>query len=381
MLKNWDGWIVFSLFALFLIGEAVIISVNVVPYLMDSCQKLSLYKKPLLQFMVFSIGFLLASLLARLDYKKYMSGAIPYLIALITILSLLFVFIKKLLTGRSVDRWLFGGSIQPLEFAKIALVVFFSYYIVRKGNLRQWRYLFWALLFPLLMAFLLLAQPDKGGAVFILLMTALMVYVGGVPKRVYLLVFPLFSLMVYYILTSKGYVAERLSAWKDPFLDPEDSGYQIIQSLYALARGGFMGVGVGQGLQKMGSLPASDTDYIIAVIGEEMGFLGIFVVIVLYAILVGRLLWYALKAKEHMEKLLLFGTATNFALSFLWNLAMVSNLIPPKGIALPFVSYGPSNLLASLLFLGIAQSVINHQERSLSSPLRTSSTPTILKHA
>ena len=84
--------------------------------------------------------------------------------------------------------------------------------------------------FPFLIAFLLLLQPDKGGAVFILLMAALMVYVGGVPKRVYLVVLPFIFLVIYYILTSKGYVAERLSAWKDPFLDPEDSGYQIIQS-------------------------------------------------------------------------------------------------------------------------------------------------------
>ncbi len=381
MLRNWDGWIVFSLFALFLMGEAVIISVNVVPYLLDSYHKLGLYKKPILQFVVFSLGFLLASFLARFDYRRYMGGAIPYLLVLATLFSLFIVLLKKLLTGRSVDRWLLGGSVQPLEFAKIALVVFLSYYIVRKGNLRQWKHLFWALFFPLLMVLLLLAQPDRGGAVFMLLITALMVYVGGVPKRVYLIVLPLFSVMVYYILTSKGYVAERLSAWRDPFLDAEDSGYQIIQSLYALARGGFMGVGVGQGLQKMGSLPASDTDYVIAVIGEEMGFLGVFVVIVLYATLVGRLLWYAFRANGLMEKLLLFGIASNFAYSFLWNLAMVSNLIPPKGIALPFVSYGPSNLLASLIFLGIAQSVINHQERTSPSASSTSSTLTILKHA
>jgi len=214
-----------------------------------------------------------------------------------------------------------------------------------------------------------------------LLMAALMVYVGGVPKRVYLVVLPFIFLVIYYILTSKGYVAERLSAWKDPFVDPEDSGYQIIQSLYALARGGLMGVGIGQGFQKLGALPASDTDYIMAVIGEEMGFLGIFMVIVLYCFLIGRLFWYSLKASEPVGKLILFGTALNFALSFLWNMAMVSNLIPPKGIALPFISYGSSNLFASLVFLGMAQAVINHQERTSSSFSSTSSTLTFPKHA
>ncbi|MFN3869902.1 MAG: FtsW/RodA/SpoVE family cell cycle protein [Aquificaceae bacterium] len=359
MLKYWDKWILFGLFGLFLIGEAMLVSINAVPRFVDSYSNLSLYRKPLIQLAVFVLGFFVASLLARIDYRSLIRGALPYLINLVAILSLILVVIKKIISGKSVDRWLLGGSVQPLEFAKISLVIFLSYYIVKKGNLRQWRHLLWALFFPVAMAFLLLLQPDKGGAVFILLMTALMVYVGGVPKRVYLIVIPILFLFIYYILTSKGYVAERLSAWKDPFFDPEDSGYQILQSLYALARGGLMGVGIGQGLQKMGPLPVSDTDFVIAVIGEEMGFVGVFLVVVLYCILIGRLLWYSLKTSEPMEKLLLFGIAFNFALSFLWNLAMVSNLIPPKGIALPFVSYGASNLFASLLFLGIAQSVIN----------------------
>lgn len=381
MLKHWDGWIILSLFALFIIGETAIISINVVPYFMDSYSTFSLYKKPIFQLVVFFLGLYIANILARVDYRLFMKGIVPYLLIGLTVLSLIAVLMKKFISGRAVDRWLFGTSIQPLEFAKISLVIFLSYYIVRKGNLRQWKNLLWALFFPFLIAFLLLLQPDKGGAVFILLMTALMVYVGGVPKKVYLAVLPLMFTVIYYILTSKGYVAERLSAWKDPFLDPEDSGYQIIQSLYALARGGLMGVGIGQGFQKLGALPASDTDYIMAVIGEEMGFLGIFMVIVLYCFLIGRLFWYSLKASEPVGKLILFGTALNFALSFLWNMAMVPNLIPPKGIALPFISYGSSNLFASLLFLGIAQSVINHQERTSSSFSSTSSTLTLFKHA
>jgi len=381
VLKHWDGWIIFSIFALFTIGETAIISINVVPYLMDSYSTLSLYKKPLLQLVVFFLGLYVANILARVDYRLFMKGVIPYFVIGFTVISLVAVVIKKFISGKMVDRWLLGTSIQPLEFAKISLVIFLSYYIVRKGNLRRWKNLSWALFFPFLIAFLLLLQPDKGGAVFILLMAALMVYVGGVPKRVYLVVLPFIFLVIYYILTSKGYVAERLSAWKDPFLDPEDSGYQIIQSLYALARGGLMGVGIGQGVQKLGALPASDTDYIMAVIGEEMGFLGIFMVIVLYCFLIGRLFWYSLKASEPVGKLILFGTALNFALSFLWNMAMVSNLIPPKGIALPFISYGSSNLFASLVFLGMAQAVINHQERTSSSFSSTSSTLTFPKHA
>ncbi|MCS6957034.1 MAG: FtsW/RodA/SpoVE family cell cycle protein [Aquificaceae bacterium] len=381
MVRVWDGWILFSTITLFLIGEIVIASVNLVPYIWEQYSTASIYRKPLLQLFVFLLGFWLATALARMDYRLFVRGSVPYLFVFLSLISLFIVFIKKTISDKAVDRWLFGVSVQPLEFAKISLVIFLSYYIVRKGNLRQWKHLFWAIFFPLLMVLLLIMQPDKGGAVFLLIMTALMVYVGGVPKRVYVVVFPLMLIVVYYILTSKGYVAERLSAWKDPFLDPEDSGYQIIQSLYALAKGGLLGVGIGQGIQKMGPLPAADTDYVIAVLGEEMGFLGVMLVIVLYSLLMFRLLWYSLKVTEPVGKLILVGTAMNFALSFFWNLAMASNLLPPKGIALPFLSYGSSNLFASLIFLGIAQSVINHAESKSVSFSSTSSTLINVKHA
>ncbi|MCS7196375.1 MAG: FtsW/RodA/SpoVE family cell cycle protein [Aquificaceae bacterium] len=381
MTKVWDGWILFSLLALFLLGETVIVSVNLVPHLMDAYGNLSLYRRPLLQLAVFLLGLWLATLLAKTDYRLLVRSFLPYLLVSLSLLSLFAVVVKKLVSGKAVDRWLLGSSLQPLEFAKISLVLFLSYYIVRKGSLRRWKHFVWAFFPPFSMAFLLLLQPDKGGAVFLLLLTALMVYVGGVPKKVYMMVFPLIILVVYYILTSKGYVAERLSAWKDPFLDPEDSGYQIIQSLYALAMGGFLGVGIGQGLQKMGPLPASDTDYVVAIVGEEMGFFGVLLVILLYSLLVGRLLWHSLKTSEPMGRLILFGTAANFALSFLWNMAMVSNLIPPKGIALPFISYGTSNLFASLIFLGMAQSVVNHRESTNFSPSKTSSASILLKQA
>jgi Bacterial cell division membrane protein len=187
-------------------------------------------------------------------------------------------------------------------------------------------------------------------------------YVGGIPYKLYL---PAIALVGFFslFLLREGYVSERLSAWIDPFADAEDTGYQIIQSLYALAKGGPFGVGIGKGIQKMGALPAADTDYVISIIGEEMGFLGVMMVVLLYALLVSRLFYYSVKVDEPFGKLLLFGVAMNFSLAFLWNLAMASNLLPPKGIALPFVSYGTSNLLASLIMIGLAQSVIRVWQR------------------
>jgi cell division protein FtsW len=259
-----------------------------------------------------------------------------------------------------------------LEFAKIAIIIFLSYYIVSKGSLRSIRTFSWASFIVLLHAILLVLQPDKGGALFILLLSFSLVYVGGIPYKLYIPAVALVGLFIFFLLKN-GYVSERLSAWIDPFADAEDTGYQIIQSLYALAKGGPFGVGIGKGIQKMGALPGADTDYVISIIGEEMGFLGVMVVVLLYALLIRRLFYYSVKVHEPFGKLLLFGIAMNFSLAFLWNLAMASNLLPPKGIALPFVSYGNSNLLASLIMIGLAQSVIRVWQRE-----RTFSTLTAL---
>lgn len=376
----WDKWILFSLFVLFTIGESIVISVNVVPSLWESYLNMGIYRKPLLQLLVFILGLLLSGVIARVDYRSYMRGHLPYVFILLSVLSLLLVLVKKLVLGKPVDRWLLGTSLQPLEFVKLALVIFLTSYILNKGGLQQWKYFLWAIFFPVLIALLLLFQPDKGGAVFVLLLTAAIIYVGGVPKRVYIILFLLMGLFIHQILSSGGYVAERLSAWKDPFADPEEGGYQIIQSIYALARGGPLGVGLGQGIQKMGPLPTADSDYIMATVGEELGFMGILTVFILYGILISRLFYHSLKTQDRMGKLILFGTAINFALAFLWNTAMVSNLIPPKGIALPFLSYGPSNLLASMLFIGVAHSVINNQGKSSRSLPKTSSALTALRH-
>lgn len=377
---RWDRWVLYSVIALFLLGEVAILSVNVVPYIWHDFYQMSIYKKPILQLFAFLIGLLLAHLISGIDYRLYTRGKIPYLFMVLSLVSLVAVLVKKILTHKPVDRWLIGTSIQPLEFSKVAVIIFLSSYIVHKGDLRKWRYLLWAILLPFFISFLLLLQPDKGGAVFILLLSGLIAYVGGVPKKAYPLLLLFAPIVLYLALSSGGYVSERFSAWKDPFADPEDSGYQIVQSIYALAKGGLFGVGIGQGIQKMGALPTADTDYVVAILAEELGFVGVLTLSLLYAILVGRLLWKAIHTEDKLGKLLLFGIGLNFALSFLWNMGVVSNLLPPKGIALPLVSYGTSNLVASMLMIGIAQSVINYSDKKSFAFSATSSALTASKH-
>lgn len=353
-----DRWILYAVILLFIIGETVIISSNLLPYVFENYRDLSIYKKPIYQLLTFLLGMFLIS--KKFDYLLLKKKSVVYSFVSASTLMLMIVLVKKYITHRHVDRWLIGTSLQPLEFTKVALVIFIAYYLVEKGSIKEWRYILWASFLVFINAFLISLQPDKGGAVFVLLLCGTLLYVGGIPKKVYLPILMLFVLFILYILTSKsGYVAERFSAWKDPFADPEESGYQIIQSLFAFAHGGLWGVGIGKGLQKMGALPAADTDYVISLIGEEFGFIGVLLVFCLYSILVGRLLYFTYKINEPFGKLLLFGIAMNFAIAFLWNVGMAVNLLPPKGIALPLLSYGPSNLLFSLIAIWFAKSVMS----------------------
>ncbi len=324
-------------------------------------------KRPILQLLAFLVGLFVSFYIARVDYKRFFNEKFVYALVGISLVSLLTVLVKKLILGKAVDRWLFGGSVQPLEFAKVVIILFLSYYIVSKGSLRNPKTFLWAFFIVFLHVIFLVLQPDKGGALFILLLSFSLMYVGGIPYKIYVPV-AVFVFALSFLFLKNGYVSERLSAWIDPFADAEETGYQIIQSLYALAKGGPFGVGIGKGIQKMGALPEADTDYVISVIGEEMGFLGVMIVVLLYALLVGRLFYYSIKVYEPFGKLLLFGIAINFSLASLWNLAMASNLLPPKGIALPLVSYGTSNLFTSLTMIGLAQSVIRvwQRERTLS---------------
>jgi len=359
-----DRWIAYSVVLLFIIGEVGIISSNVLGV---GEFKYETLRRPLLQMISFTIGLFLANFMSRMDYRKLFRKKIAYSFILLSFLLLMAVLIKKIATGKPVDRWLIGKSVQPLEFLKISVIIFLAYYIVTKGSLRSFMLISWAFLLIFSNVLLLTLQPDKGGAVFVLILSLSIMYVGGIPYKLYL---PLLAFAFFFSLSllRVGYVSERIAAWMDPFAEAEEEGYQIIQSLYAFAKGGPFGVGIGKGIQKMGALPESDTDYVMSVIGEELGFVGVMLVLSLYAILVGRMFYYSVKITEPFGKLLMFGFAMNFSLAFLWNLSMATNLIPPKGIALPFVSYGVSNMIASIIMVGLAQSVIRvwHRERTFS---------------
>jgi cell division protein FtsW len=262
-------------------------------------------------------------------------------------------------------RWLNMGffSFQVTEMVKVAMVVFLAHFLTRKSSrLKEFTR---GVLAPLsITAFivgLILLEPDFGTAVIIAIILMLMLYVSGA-RLIHLLgLAALFAPIGIWLLLRKSYRLERLTTFLDPWKDPQNSGFQIIQSLLSFGSGGTFGVGIGDGMQKLFYLPEPHTDFILSIIAEECGFIGVLVVIFLFTLLVlrGVSIWY--KAPDLFSALLAAGLTMTLALEAFINIGGVMGLIPLKGLALPFLSYGGTSLIMSLIAVGILMNIASHE--------------------
>jgi len=311
----------------------------------------------LLFFFLFSLALL--SFFSNFNYRVFKEKKVVYALVLTSLLLLLVVVVKKYVTGAKAPvRWLFGTSIQPSEFSKIVIILFLAYYIGNKGYIESFSRYLWVVLVVLLHSFLLMAQPDLGMTIFVLLLAVSLLWAGGVAPRIFvpsLLIFG--SVGGASLLLFSEHVQRRFQGWLDPFSDPYDKGYQIIKSLQALVKGGFFGEGLGKGLYAVTYIRESDTDYFISVFVENFGFVGFLLLLFTQLALAFRLLSYTRYIFGTYERLIILGVALNFLYSVFVNYAMAFNLLPPKGIALPFLSYGLSNLMANMIGLGIVGSI------------------------
>ncbi len=357
-----DPVLFFTVVLLTLMGFLSVLSVKVAPHLFSD---LSLHhlRRPLLFLGAALVGLFLMSFTSfALNYRRINNQRIIYTLVGVSLLLLFVVLLKKVILERSVDRWLFGTSVQPSELSRLIIVVFIAYYVSRKGYINRLRFFGWAILVVLAHSILLFLQPDKGMAVFIMLIAWLMLWIGGSAPRVYLPVAGLFTAVGLFMMLFGGdYVHRRILAWKDPMEDSYGSGYQVIQSLLAFMNGGLLGQGYGKGFQKLGPLTQADTDYVLATVGEELGFPGVLFLFVLYGVLLWRLFNIARESADTFGRLLVVGVALNILIAVAINTAMAVNLLPPKGMPLPFVSYGVSNLLTTFVGLGIAGAVYRRQ--------------------
>ncbi len=297
----------------------------------------------------------------HVDYRRLKQPRVVY-----TLLGGAFLLLVLVLFGpelNSTRRWLFlgGVSIQPSELAKLALVPFLAYQIERKLERVNSR----DLLLPTatvtgLMAGLVLLQPDLGTAALLVVTAAVMLFLAGLSWRL-LAAGAAVALPVFWVLVmSVPYRRTRLFAFFEPERDPLGSGFQALQSLIAIGSGGLLGLGPGDSVQKLYFLPYPHSDFIFAIVAEELGMLGALAVLALFGVLLWRGLRAGWRAPDPLGRFLGWGFVTVLVLQALINISVAVALFPTKGIPLPFISYGGSSLVVSLTACGALLNVSQH---------------------
>ncbi len=298
------------------------------------------------------------------DYHRLRPFAIPLLLAsLASLLAVLFFGA----TVNGARRWFRVGeflSIQPSEFFKVALCLYMADFLAREQE--RIKTFFKGFVQPMVVmgvAFvLILREPDFGTALLVAAVTLGMLFVAGI-RMVHVLPAVLASVpLLGYVAMNMPHVWQRIVTFLDPWADRQGSGYQICQSLIALGSGGLTGVGLGNSRQKLLYLPEANSDFVFAIIGEELGLIGCVVVITLFALLVWYGIRVARRAPDRFGSLLAFGLTLAIGLQAAVNIAVVTCSAPTKGIALPLVSAGGSSLVATMAAIGLLMNVASHIE-------------------
>lgn len=323
------------------------------------------YKFLKLQLIFLVVGYIIMMIVANIDYKKYLKGA--NIIFGVCFLLLILVLIPGIGTIRNGSRSWFGiGSfgIQPSEFTKLALIIFTSKYLTRnERNLKNIKSGVLPILTILILVFLLIMlQPDFGTGVVIVMTIVVLLFVSGVKMNFFIKLASLGLIGIVALIIMAPYRLQRILSFLNPWQDPLGSGFQIIQSLYAIGPGGLLGLGLGNSIQKHFYLPEPQTDFIFSIISEEFGFMGVLVVATLFITIIYRGFKIAMKCEDKFGKFLAFGITFGIAFQALLNLMVVVGLIPVTGVTLPFLSYGGSSLLITLVSIGILLNVSKYSK-------------------
>ncbi len=279
----------------------------------------------------------------------------PILLAALILLLLTLTPLAAKIKG--AKRWLSMGpvNIQPMEFAKIALVMYLAYFMSTKQAIIKTFSRGVIPPFAVTGVFycLLLLQPDFGGAAVLSLLLFFMCLAGGTRLIYLVLSASLACGGAYLLVLHEAYRFRRIMAFLDPFKVARDEGYQLVQSLYALGSGGFWGAGLGDSKQKLFFLPDAHTDFIMAIAGEELGFVGMTLIFLLLGLFFWRSMRVAFRQEDLRDRLTAFGLTLMLGLSMILNMAVVLGVAPPKGLPMPFFSYGGSSLLATFICVGL----------------------------
>ena len=284
-------------------------------------------------------------------------------------------------SGGGADRWIRAiGPLprwQPSEAAKLGIILYFSARLSKRGTEKKRTFdrrrlsgcfLEWLdnvgflELVPYgailaVISGLLLWEPHLSATILMLAIGASILFAAGIKLGWFAGGGILMALLLGFVASSSGYMSERIAIWQDPWSDPQDAGFQIVQSLYAIGSGRLLGVGLGNSRQKNLFLPELQNDYVFPIVCEELGFIGASMILLLFALLILRGYWLAIHARDRFGALLIVGVTTQVAVQVFLNIGVVTNLLPPTGISLPFFSYGGTALIIQLVEMGVVLGV------------------------
>lgn len=324
------------------------------------------------------VGIVVMYITSRFDYQRWRGLSIFILV--LSMVLLLMVHIPGLGVGSGgALRWLKLPGLpqfQPSEVTKFGVILYFSARLSkrkepvklpysRRGEGRLRTFLnnngFLELLpyggVLLLIIGLLALQRHMSATILILVVGACLLFAGGVKKRWFIIAGVAVCLLLAFIIFNTDYMTRRITSWLDPWSDPGDSGYQVTQSLLAIGSGGLLGLGLGNSRQKFLYLPEEHNDFIFAITCEELGLVGATLILILFALLITRGFWLALHARDRFGTFLVVGIVTQLAFQVFLNVAVVTGLLPPTGISLPFFSYGGTALMIQLAEMGVVLAV------------------------
>lgn len=379
--KKFDFLLQFAVLILIAFGTLMIISTNVGNTANDSY---ILPKVILKQVAFICISYFLMTFLANNFSMRKAKKWLPFLSVVIFLALCSTQFFKEVYGSHAWIRIPLPGTeitIQPSEFAKVMIIVVIGVYVEMAGrkNLDFWKIVRVPVILFAAFSLAILFQNDLGALAVISMITVVCflipshINIRKQQKIVKWLLLAALILMLFLMsepglkLVSQmpfiGHVAIRIENAINPFNDPHNNGYQLINGLYGFARGGITGVGLGQSIQKYGYLTQSDNDYILSIIVEELGIFGLAIVILGYFLIIQRLFYYAFRTKSEGYKVILIGSSMYIFVHFVLNVGGVSGLIPLTGVPLLFISSGGSSLMAVMCAIGISQSIISRIRR------------------
>ncbi len=359
-----DKWLFAATVGLALFGVVMVYSASAV---LAQKENGSQFHYVLKQGVWVAIGFVVMLLAMQFNYQQLKSRRIVYSLLLMCSIGLISVFAFSSTNG--AHRWikLPGVSLQPSEITKLSLIIFLAYFLEKRAGEEGD---FWRTFVPCgvitgWLACLVVIEPDFGTAMMLVLIFTVLIYTSG--ARVLHLAMAAAPALVAAtgLLIFVPWRLKRLITFMDPWADQQGAGFQVVQSLIAIGSGGTNGLGFAQGKQKMLFLPFAHSDFIFAVIGEELGLVGAIAVVAVFALFLWRGVRTALLAPDRFGMLLSLGIVTSIVAQALFNISVVLSLVPTKGIPLPFISYGGSSLVPTLAAVGILLNVSQHASGSL----------------